>query len=212
MSSNNNVLLAVIVALAVGIFGVYKWKSAKNADPQDNWQQWNPQDQEWQQWTPLAMPPGTPPTDPPTTPPGNPLGTPRNYTEAINFAKRNNKQVLLVFGAEWCQWCKKLKTETLASADVQSKVSGYVYYYVDTDKEKELARKYKVSGVPYYAIVNPSNESVVRQGNGFKSNVEFIAWLEGRDNQPRNQPRPLRRDRSQPPSQPPRTQPPLGPG
>jgi len=196
-SNNNKVLLAVIVALSVGIFGAYKWKSNKSVDPQTDWQQWNPQDQGWQQWTPPTTPPGTPPGTPPTSPPGTPpQGSPRNYTETIEFAKRNNKQVLLIFGAEWCQWCKKMKSETLNNSSVQSKMSAYVYYYVDTDKEKDIAKKYKVSGIPYYAIINPTNESIVRQGNGFKSSTEFVAWMDGGSGLlPRNP-----KNRVQPPS------------
>jgi len=98
------------------------------------------------------------------------------YKNALEIARMNNKSVLLIFGADWCKWCTKLEQETLSKPKVQQAMKYYVVYYVNTDREREIAAKYGISGVPVYMIVTP-NERIVKRGEGFKGEILFLFWL-----------------------------------
>jgi len=99
-----------------------------------------------------------------------------NYQEAIAAAKKHNRPLFLYFGAEWCGWCKKMK-ETLSSPEVKDKLGKeYVTCLIDTDKDRATARKYKVSGIPAYMVVDGS-ETVVIRDSGFKSKDDMLVWL-----------------------------------
>src|SRR5208283_3041777 len=78
----------------------------------------------------------------PTPTPPKPIITPQpiivnSYATAVQAAKATNKNLLLVFGAKWCDWCQKLETLTLPKPAVQKAISYYVYYHVDVDKEPQ---------------------------------------------------------------------------
>jgi thiol:disulfide interchange protein len=125
-----------------------------------------------------------PPDDKPGTPPDvKPQPKPEvlkdftNYNEALAAAKQHKRPLFLYFGAEWCHWCKKMKADTLSTPEVKDKLGKeYVVCYIDTDKDKATARKYKVVGIPAYMVI-ASDETVITRASGFKSKAEFLDWL-----------------------------------
>lgn len=128
-----------------------------------------------------VAPPVTPPVTTPVVPP--PVTAPEvlanfsDYQEALAAAKKHNRPIFLYFGAEWCGWCKKMKSETLSDAAVKDKLGReYVTCLIDTDKDRATARKYKVSGIPAYMVIDTS-ETVVVRDSGFKSKDDMLTWL-----------------------------------
>lgn len=122
-----------------------------------------------------------PPVNPIVTPPDN---TPREittYEEALAEAKRTDKKILVVFGAEWCGWCRKLDTQTLKSQDVKKALAdaNTIEIHINTDQRKDLAKKYRVRGIPAYVLID-KNETELRSGSGYKDPANFINWLLGR--------------------------------
>lgn len=109
---------------------------------------------------------------PPVVPPIPKIGS---YQDVLRVAKEQNREMLLIFGADWCSWCKKLET-TLASSQVIKATSKYIVYRVNVDKEKSVASKFNVSGLPCYCIVD-ANERVVKTGSGYKAEAAFLLWL-----------------------------------
>jgi len=99
------------------------------------------------------------------------------YLEAISTAKIQNKKVLICFTADWCHNCVRLKNETLSDKEVQEKLSDYILLYLNTDKEKKLARQYEVYGIPHYVIID-SDEIRYATGTGFMPKNEFLNWLD----------------------------------
>lgn len=122
------------------------------------------------------------PNPPIVTPPDNtPPAAITTYEEALAEAKRSDKKILVVFGAEWCGWCKKLKSQTLDSQEVTKALAdaNTIEIYVNTDQRKDLARKYKVRGIPAYVLID-KNETELRNGSGYKDPANFVNWLLGR--------------------------------
>jgi len=83
----------------------------------------------------------------------------------------------VIFGADWCHWCKKMHDETLPNAKVKAMMLNYVFVDVDADKNPEVVRKFGVSGLPSYVITN-SKEEKLKFGSGFKDGDGFSGWLD----------------------------------
>ncbi|WP_426479630.1 thioredoxin family protein [Chryseobacterium sp. CBSDS_008] len=91
--------------------------------------------------------------------------------KAFTEAKAGNKNVLLVFHASWCKWCKMMEKnmdlpETKPIFDKRF-VTAYVDVQERGDKKslenpggQELMNKYKGenAGLPFWLILNPKGE------------------------------------------------------
>ena len=166
--SKTNVFIVVIGLLTIALFVAVQYKKESLAQPKP------PIQNEWKNWkvpeNPKPQPQPVPPTQPEVS------TTPKNYQEALEIAKRVNKPIFLYFYSDACHWCRKMKTETLDDPKVQAVLSNYVVYYVNTAKETSVARKYGVSGIPAYFIID-SNERVQKRGIGYKGDSVFLIWL-----------------------------------
>lgn len=101
-----------------------------------------------------------------------------NYEEALKKAKKDNQNILLVFGAEWCEWCKKLENTTLKDKEVKKIIEKHdlIEIHIDIDKRNDLAEKYSVSDVPVIAVIN-HKEIEKKKNVGFLDTKAFIDWL-----------------------------------
>lgn len=175
--------LLVFVIVAFGGMIFYDMKHGKKFDKlfnkQDQTTNWKWED-DWKSQGPNTPPP-TRPTDqvPPVTPPAQPTGpqiVASSYAEAIQKSGQTGKPVLAFFTADWCTWCKKMKSETMPNEGVQTMMKNYVLVYVDTDKDRAPARKFGVESLPSYVITN-SKEEKLKSDSGFKNAETFAQWL-----------------------------------
>jgi len=176
---NNNFMLAIAIIMGIGLVMAAAVKSNQTvAQPAVNTQPYP------------TMPPPSQQVQPPIVrPPVN--AQPRTYRDAVALSKKQSKQMFLYFGASWCPHCEKMKSQTLQDPSVKSALSKYVVYYVNTDNEKEVSRKYRVSSIPAYAIVG-SNERTIKSGKGFKNSRDFKRWLNSNNRFPNLRPPNLR--------------------
>ena len=107
-------------------------------------------------------------------------GEPESYPAAVEAARRAGRPLLLVFHGEHCMWCKKMAHETFADGRVKAALRRYVVYFVDTEREPAVTRKYlpPMSPIPAYCLVNPADETAHKDGNSYRAAEEFLAWLE----------------------------------
>ncbi len=84
---------------------------------------------------------------------------------ALHQAKAENKAVLVKFDATWCGYCRAMDARTFSNDDVEKSLEDFISIKVDvdTDRGRELARKYHVRGTPYITIFSPSGEMVYSQ-------------------------------------------------
>lgn len=100
-----------------------------------------------------------------------------NLQAAHKIATRDNKPMLLVFGAEWCHYCKKLERETLNSADLAKYVNEtFVPVHLDADKEKKVAEILNISSLPCVVVLSPDADLLGRI-DGFYTPVPFQKQL-----------------------------------
>jgi thioredoxin-like negative regulator of GroEL len=100
-----------------------------------------------------------------------------SYATAVQVAKTTNKNILLIFGADWCDWCQKLDMQTLPKLTVQKAISVYIVYHVNVDREPQVATKFGVTDIPRYMVITPAGK-VIKDGSGFKNELGFLVWLD----------------------------------
>lgn len=105
---------------------------------------------------------------------------PGSYRDALALARKENRPLLLVFHADHCMYCKQMERTTFADAGVRTRLRKHVVYFVDTDREPALARKYLAppGAIPAYFLVNAADETVRKSGSSYKGPDEFLEWLE----------------------------------
>lgn len=82
---------------------------------------------------------------------------------AHKLAVAQNKPMLVVFGADWCGYCKKLERETLAHPQLVEYVNEkFIPVHLDADKDEKVTEILGVKGLPCTVVLSPSAEEVAR--------------------------------------------------
>ena len=84
-----------------------------------------------------------------------------NLRAAHTVADREGKPMLLVFGAEWCGWCKRMESTTLSHPELSDYINeNFVSVHLDLDDEQveRVAEILEVSSLPCTVILTPKAE------------------------------------------------------
>ncbi|NND78084.1 MAG: thioredoxin family protein [Flavobacteriales bacterium] len=101
------------------------------------------------------------------------------YKNILEQASKEEKAVLLHFGAEWCLPCKQMKRMTYPNSIVKGKLEeGYLAFEVDVDYfwGMDIAEEYGVSKYPTVVILN-SNGKVREKHEGYLGPREMYRLL-----------------------------------
>jgi len=100
-----------------------------------------------------------------------------NYREALEESSARRMPVLVVIGARWCRYCRRMEAETLCHPEVMARIADrFVPLRIDADEQGELVEKFKVSSFPTVLIVSPERMIVARY-SGFQSAAQLTARL-----------------------------------
>lgn len=99
-----------------------------------------------------------------------------DFAASVDEARRANKPVMAYFTATWCGPCQSLKHTTWADKDVAAALQNFVPVKIDVDRQPELAQKYNVEGVPFYAVID-ADGTARRSTVGALSPADFLTWL-----------------------------------
>jgi len=103
-----------------------------------------------------------------------------NLDEAHEQAVKQNKPMLLVFEAEWCRYCKKLRKETLAHPQLAAHINrSFVPVHLDVDlpEDKRVAEILEVKPLPCTIVLSPDADLLTRKV-GFIDAEAFYSALE----------------------------------
>lgn len=92
-----------------------------------------------------------------------------SFDEAKVLAQETSKPVLIVFGADYCAYCLKLKQDLLLSKDIE-----HIVCYVDIQDHTDLKDKYNVGVIPDSRVI--INNKEVGSFKGY-SPQKYFTWL-----------------------------------
>ena len=96
----------------------------------------------------------------------------KQIADALVTAKKENKRVLLQFGANWCGWCHRLHGLFESDAKISSKLKeAYVVVLVDVNKSHnaDINQKYgnpMQHGLPVIVILDAGGKQLTTQDTG----------------------------------------------
>ncbi len=99
-----------------------------------------------------------------------------SYPEALSKSAELGKPILAFFTADWCGACKTMKANTLTDSAVMESMKNYIVVFVNTDAEKNVARKFGIQSLPTFVVMD-SNEQVSKTGIGAMNANAFVNWL-----------------------------------
>jgi thioredoxin-like negative regulator of GroEL len=86
-----------------------------------------------------------------------------NLRAAHRVAVRDNKPLLLVFGAEWCHFCTKLEQESLSHPALARYINDtYVPVHLDFDKDERVREILQVERLPCTILLTKDAEILDR--------------------------------------------------
>jgi thiol-disulfide isomerase/thioredoxin len=107
-----------------------------------------------------------------------------SFDAAREKAAAENKIVFIDFYTTWCGPCKELDATTWQDATVVALLSGKaISLKIDAEKERDLARRYKVNAYPTLLLIRPDGTEIDRlvgYRNAAKFTEEFSAGLAGK--------------------------------
>jgi thioredoxin-related protein len=95
----------------------------------------------------------------------------KQLTQAIEQAKKDNKAILLQFGANWCGWCHKLHHLFDTDQTIHSKLQkNYIVVMVDVNEghNSDFAAKYGAEkhGLPCIVIFDSTGKHLTTKDTG----------------------------------------------
>lgn len=86
-----------------------------------------------------------------------------NLHAAHKVSQKTGKPMLLVFGAEWCTFCKKLESQTLGNENLAKYINmNFVPVHIDVDEEPKVGEILEVSKLPCTIVLSPEADLLGR--------------------------------------------------
>lgn len=96
-----------------------------------------------------------------------------NYEIALNKAKNENKNLMMLVTSESCPWCRKLERQTLRKEDINDIIQkSYIPLNVDQDL-KNYPKNFEVKYVPTVYFIDSKSGKIIQKSVGYKNKKEF---------------------------------------
>lgn len=100
-----------------------------------------------------------------------------NLQAAHKAALKADKPILLVFGADWCTYCKKLESQTLGNAQLAKYINtNFIPVHIDVDEEPKVSEILEVKSLPCTVVLTP-NADLIGRYEGYCQPNQFYQKL-----------------------------------
>lgn len=93
--------------------------------------------------------------------------------DAIALSESTKMPTLVIFGAEWCGYCKNLKKD-ITNGVLNTELDNYIVCYIDIDKNPDLKKEYRVKTLPDSRILLNKIEKHSHKGYISKNYKEWL--------------------------------------
>lgn len=106
-------------------------------------------------------------------------GFERDYKTALEKAKKGNKPLMMVLGADYCPWCRKFERKTLSSEEIRSYIDKEVITLV-VDKKFDVEtfpKEFRTSMTPRVFFIDPKTGKDFYQTAGYIKKKDYLEKL-----------------------------------
>jgi hypothetical protein len=90
-----------------------------------------------------------------------------DYDQGLTTAEKEDKPMVLLLYAAWCNWSKRLQEESLEDPRIKMLKDHFVWVKINSDEEEEYGQIYEQKSFPMIVLLKPHGD-VIRKINGFK--------------------------------------------
>ena len=108
------------------------------------------------------------------------MGFERDYKTALAKAKKENKPLMMVLGADYCPWCRKFERKTLSSKLIKPKLDKEVITLV-VDKKfdiKSFPKEFQTQLTPRVFFIDPNTGKSFYQTVGYVKKKKYLTELQ----------------------------------
>jgi thioredoxin-like negative regulator of GroEL len=108
-----------------------------------------------------------------------PESRPIAFHSTIKDARRLQQPagpIVLVFGASWCGWCRKMASETLTDPKVQAIGDRFSWVKIDIDKDRDAAARFGVEGIPVTVVLD-KQDRLLGAHDGYLTPEKFVEFV-----------------------------------
>lgn len=107
------------------------------------------------------------------------MGYFREYNQALEVAKKENKPLMIVMVGDYCPWCRKFERKTLQREAVAMSVNkNFIALIVDRNLDKDkYPKELYANRIPTVYFIEPTKESKFFESLGYVKNDEFQETL-----------------------------------
>ena len=100
-----------------------------------------------------------------------------SYEDGMAEARKSGKSIVFYFHADWCTYCVRMQKETFSHASVIEFMNSKVIpVKVDADRERQVARSFRVRGLPATVLLTRKGEQIGPMP-GFIPPKSYLAML-----------------------------------
>ena len=86
-----------------------------------------------------------------------------SYNDAQKQKDSSGRKIFVYFHADWCAYCHKMEKNTFSNADIIAYINtNYTPVLIDSDKEKKLAARFGVQGLPDLRFLDADGKGIAR--------------------------------------------------
>ena len=104
-----------------------------------------------------------------------------NYKTALERAKKENKNLMILMVTNYCPWCSKFEKKTLSDKSVDSVIKAKYIPLILNKEEKNFPKYLETPIVPALFFVKPNEEKAFYENVGFSNKTDFLNLLEQLD-------------------------------
>jgi thioredoxin-related protein len=106
------------------------------------------------------------------------MGYESTYDKALQKAKKENKNIMMVVVQKSCPWCRKMEKQTLKKKQIDSLIKKRFIPLLVDEASKGYPKKFEAKLFPTTIFIDIKNEKQISKVLGYKNKKEFKKILE----------------------------------